>query len=171
MPFARSFRRILSSHESYIILSWSIVCWLLVQCSRTSKVVVGNERTSSISKFDLMFEYANEKLFDRFLSWFLVWRDFILGWTLKLLTSGAGFGDSVLISVLVDSNSRLPKISSRDDATEDDIELKNGISNPGGDMHGSYSGFDAEKLDFGRLMTGEQIADELIDRCFYKLFD
>ena len=90
---------------------------------------------------------------------------------MKLLTSGAGFGDFVLISVLVDSNSRLPKISSREDATEDDIELKNGISNPGGDMHGSYSGFDAEKLDFGRLMTGEQIADELIDRCFYKLLD
>lgn len=38
-------------------------------------------------------------------------------------------------------------------------------------MHGSYSGFDAEKLVFGRLITGEQIADELIERCFYKLFD
>ena len=33
-------------------------------------------------------------------------------------------------------------------------------------MHGSYSGFDVEKLVFGRLMTGEDIAEELIERCF-----
>ena len=86
---------------------------------------------------------------------------------MKLLASGAGFtSGSVLISFFVDSSSRLPKISSSEDATEDDIELKNGISNPGGVMHGSYSGFDVEKLVFGRLMTGEDIAEELIERCF-----
>ena len=91
---------------------------------------------------------------------------------MKLFASGTDFdSNSVLKSFFVDSNSRLPKISSREDATEDDIELKNGISNPGGDMHGSYSGFDTEKLVFGRLITGEQIADELIERCFYKIFD
>ena len=56
--------------------------------------------------------------------------------------SGACFASkSDLSSVFDDSSSRLPKISSSDDATDDDMELKNGISRPGGEIHGVHGSY------------------------------